>query len=308
MPTSYAPPTLPTQLAGAAGEAPVQLWGALQVHVVGSRLGIVPRTIPSPAPSPHCTRPLPALPTTTRPGQPKPPPRSPLAQAAAARPPNIPAGPAVPMQVDQKLASTPRQDRYIVKYASSAAGQKARAGQGIKTEPVPAGKTVEQAVADASKREGVAVAGAGPVEAVHTGAGSGWGAWGMRSEAARVDTEFCALSFPARVVPGPASSSRPPCPPFQPPPRPSAPALPCVRPPPDVEYAELDHPLAVDLAPNDPEYGNGDQWHLPQIGAAKAWDTIISAAGVTVCVIDSGVNYKSVGSWIVRAARAVPAG
>lgn len=104
-------------------------------------------------------------------------------QAGAARPTGAP----VIDRPDPALLNKPRQDRIIVKLGGSGSGQKARAGQGIKTEPVPAGKTPQQAVADAAKRPG-ALAGC-----------AGWpaGCW-------RPDTASAELALQASLPRSPA--------------------------------------------------------------------------------------------------------
>jgi hypothetical protein len=58
----------------------------------------------------------------------------------------------------------------------------------------------------------------------------------------------------------------------------------------DVEYAEPDHVLMPDALPNDPLYIN--QWGLERIGAPSAWNITTGSKAVTLCVVDSGVDYK----------------
>lgn len=56
---------------------------------------------------------------------------------------------------------------------------------------------------------------------------------------------------------------------------------------PHFSFAELDRRVPASLSPNDPYVGS--QWHLNVIGAPTAWDTT-QGAGVTVAILDSGVN------------------
>ena len=69
-----------------------------------------------------------------------------------------------------------------------------------------------------------------------------------------------------------------------------------------VRYAEKDHIVHAQLKPNDPYFQNGTCWQLMNTGASggtagadidakDAWNTITSAAGVIVAVVDSGVRY-----------------
>ncbi|KKM02889.1 hypothetical protein LCGC14_1779920, partial [marine sediment metagenome] len=58
---------------------------------------------------------------------------------------------------------------------------------------------------------------------------------------------------------------------------------------PDVEYAELNHIVSINLAPNDPLYSQ--QWALPKIDAPAAWDINTGGSEVIVAVIDTGVDY-----------------
>jgi hypothetical protein len=56
---------------------------------------------------------------------------------------------------------------------------------------------------------------------------------------------------------------------------------------PHFKFAELDYIVSPDFIPDDPNYINA--WHLPNIGAADAWDTA-QGAGVTIAILDSGVE------------------
>jgi hypothetical protein len=56
---------------------------------------------------------------------------------------------------------------------------------------------------------------------------------------------------------------------------------------PQIKFAELDRRVAPAFVPNDPYAGS--EWHLPQIGAAAAWD-LAQGAGVTIAILDSGVD------------------
>ncbi len=58
---------------------------------------------------------------------------------------------------------------------------------------------------------------------------------------------------------------------------------------PNFEFAEPDYIANIILTPNDPYYAVY-QWHLPKVSAPTAWDTTTGAAGVTVAVVDSGVQ------------------
>ena len=67
---------------------------------------------------------------------------------------------------------------------------------------------------------------------------------------------------------------------------------------PDIEYAEEDKTISVDFTPNDPYFSSSgswgqsyaDLWGIKKIGAPTAWDTT-SGAGITVAVVDTGVDY-----------------
>ena len=69
-----------------------------------------------------------------------------------------------------------------------------------------------------------------------------------------------------------------------------------------VRYAEKDHIVHAQLEPNDPYFQNGTCWQLMNAGqsggvvgadidATDAWNTITSAGGVIVAVVDSGIRY-----------------
>jgi len=59
---------------------------------------------------------------------------------------------------------------------------------------------------------------------------------------------------------------------------------------PEVEYAELNHVIAICTEPDDPQYLR--QWGMQKIGAPEAWDTCRGSAEVVVAVIDTGVDYN----------------
>jgi hypothetical protein len=67
---------------------------------------------------------------------------------------------------------------------------------------------------------------------------------------------------------------------------------------PDVEFAEPDHLVSVRATPNDPYFFSSgtwgqsydDLWGIKKIGAPAAWDTS-TGAGVTVAVVDTGLDY-----------------
>ena len=56
---------------------------------------------------------------------------------------------------------------------------------------------------------------------------------------------------------------------------------------PEFKFAELDRKVPVALAVNDPYIGSA--WHIGKIGAPAAWD-VTQGAGVTIAVLDTGVN------------------
>ncbi len=55
-------------------------------------------------------------------------------------------------------------------------------------------------------------------------------------------------------------------------------------------FVEDDHVVKASYAPNDPRYP--EQWHLPSVSAPKAWDATTGSSGVTIAVIDTGVDYN----------------
>ena len=56
---------------------------------------------------------------------------------------------------------------------------------------------------------------------------------------------------------------------------------------PELKFAELDRIVTSTASVNDPYLGN--EWHLSKIGTPAAWDTT-QGAGVTIAVLDSGIN------------------
>lgn len=59
---------------------------------------------------------------------------------------------------------------------------------------------------------------------------------------------------------------------------------------PEVEFAELDRIVApADIIPNDPWYRDA-QWHLRKISAPTAWSSSTGNPGITVAILDTGVN------------------
>lgn len=68
------------------------------------------------------------------------------------------------------------------------------------------------------------------------------------------------------------------------------------------EYAEPDYIVRANATPNDPDYANGRQWGLNNLGqnngvsdadidAPEGWDSRTDASGVIMAFIDSGVRY-----------------
>ncbi len=55
-----------------------------------------------------------------------------------------------------------------------------------------------------------------------------------------------------------------------------------------VRYVEEDAVVSADAVPNDPYYSR--QWHLPRIGAERAWEVSRGDAEITVAVVDTGVD------------------
>ncbi len=54
-------------------------------------------------------------------------------------------------------------------------------------------------------------------------------------------------------------------------------------------FVEDDHVVRISATPNDPHYG--EQWHLPSVSAPQAWDITTGSSGVTIAVVDTGVDY-----------------
>ena len=61
---------------------------------------------------------------------------------------------------------------------------------------------------------------------------------------------------------------------------------------PNIEWAEPDYVVNVNLVPNDPHVINSDEWHLSTIGAYTAWDHTMGDASIIIAVLDSGANYN----------------
>lgn len=57
---------------------------------------------------------------------------------------------------------------------------------------------------------------------------------------------------------------------------------------PRVKFVERNRQLSPSFTVNDPSFGS--EWHLPKISAPTAWDISPGAAGITVAVVDSGVD------------------
>jgi len=57
-----------------------------------------------------------------------------------------------------------------------------------------------------------------------------------------------------------------------------------------VAFAEPNYYIRKARTPDDPRYST-DQWPLPEISAPRAWD-LTTAAGVTVAVVDTGIDYN----------------
>ncbi len=58
---------------------------------------------------------------------------------------------------------------------------------------------------------------------------------------------------------------------------------------PHIKFAERDRFVSDSMSSNDPYLGS--QWHLPKIGADRAWDDA-QGAGVTIAVLDSGIDTR----------------
>jgi subtilisin family serine protease len=59
----------------------------------------------------------------------------------------------------------------------------------------------------------------------------------------------------------------------------------------DVRWAEPNHLYKPTATPDDPKYLDNTLWGLNKIHAPEAWDLTTGSAGVTVAVVDSGVDY-----------------
>lgn len=59
---------------------------------------------------------------------------------------------------------------------------------------------------------------------------------------------------------------------------------------PNVEYAELNYIVSTVTTVNDPYFTGGFQWNLAKVQAANAWDVTTSNAGISVAVLDTGVD------------------
>ncbi|TCP58233.1 thermitase [Tumebacillus sp. BK434] len=57
---------------------------------------------------------------------------------------------------------------------------------------------------------------------------------------------------------------------------------------PNVEYAEIDHVMSINVTPNDPSYAS--QYHLPKIQAPQAWDYQKGSTAVKIAIVDTGVD------------------
>ncbi len=55
-------------------------------------------------------------------------------------------------------------------------------------------------------------------------------------------------------------------------------------------FVEDDHVVRISADPNDPRYD--EQWHLPSVSAPRAWDLTTGSSGVTIAVVDTGVDYN----------------
>ena len=66
-----------------------------------------------------------------------------------------------------------------------------------------------------------------------------------------------------------------------------------------IDYAEPNHLVRPMATPNDPNFTNGNQWHLSNllelgkdIKAPAAWDSRTGAGGLIVAILDTGVRYN----------------
>lgn len=57
-----------------------------------------------------------------------------------------------------------------------------------------------------------------------------------------------------------------------------------------MEYVELNYKLYSAATPDD--FTIRDLWHLTQVEAPAAWDTLTGSKAVTVCVVDTGVDFE----------------
>lgn len=60
---------------------------------------------------------------------------------------------------------------------------------------------------------------------------------------------------------------------------------------PDVRWAEPNHRYEPVATPSDPKYLDNTLWGLNKIHAPEAWDLTTGSAGITVAVVDTGVDY-----------------
>ncbi|GJQ24338.1 hypothetical protein BIY37_03800 [Candidatus Brocadia sapporoensis] len=58
---------------------------------------------------------------------------------------------------------------------------------------------------------------------------------------------------------------------------------------PDIEYAEFNYQAEEVVIPNDTYYASA-QWHHPKISSPAGWDITTGSNGVTIAIIDSGVD------------------
>jgi subtilisin family serine protease len=73
---------------------------------------------------------------------------------------------------------------------------------------------------------------------------------------------------------------------------------------PGVLWAEVSQPIYACLVPDDPYYSSGThsstgQWGLSRVGFEEAWDITTGSAGVTIAVLDTGLN-KSISDFSGR--------
>ncbi|MEA2077729.1 MAG: S8 family serine peptidase [Candidatus Marinimicrobia bacterium] len=60
---------------------------------------------------------------------------------------------------------------------------------------------------------------------------------------------------------------------------------------PSVEYAEPDYYVYMMIAPDDPFYASGDQWHIDAVNAPAAWDSTTADTNQVISIIDTGVDW-----------------